>query len=54
VAFLVALVEMVMRLFQVVYAPFYSLFLVGSAAFLLERWQESRNRKAKAFPASAA
>src|SRR6476661_7364326 len=50
VAFLVALVEMVLRLFQSVYAPFYSLFLVGSAAFLLERWQESRHKPTKSLP----
>jgi len=54
VAFLVALVEMVLRLFQSVYAPFYSLFLVGSAAFLLERWQESRHKPTKSLPATAA
>ena len=54
VAFLVALVEMVLRLFQSVYAPFYSLFLVGSAAFLLERWQESRHKPTKSLPAKAA
>jgi len=54
VAFLVALVEMVLRLFQSVYAPFYSLFLVGSAAFLLERWQESQHKPTKSLPAKAA
>ena len=53
VAFLVALVEMVLRLLQSVYAPFYSLFLVGSSAFLLERWQESRHKHAKSIPANA-
>jgi Na+-translocating ferredoxin:NAD+ oxidoreductase RnfD subunit len=54
VAFLVALVEMVLRLLQSVYAPFYSLFLVGSAAFLLEMWQDSRRKKPKSLPATAA
>lgn len=54
VAFLIALVEIVLRLFQSVYAPFYSLFLVGSAAFLLERWQDSRHKNAKSVPAAAA
>ena len=34
VAFLIALVEMVLRLDQIVYAPFYALFLVGPAAYL--------------------
>ena len=53
VAFLVALVEMVFRLFQSIYAPFYSLFLVGSAAFLLERWQQSRHQYAKSLSANA-
>jgi Na+-translocating ferredoxin:NAD+ oxidoreductase RnfD subunit len=43
VAFLVASVEMVLRLFQSVYAPFYALFLVGPAANLLETWKRSRN-----------
>jgi len=39
---LVALVEMILRLEQVVYAPFYALFLVGPAALLIETWFESR------------
>lgn len=42
VVFLVALVEMVMRLNQVVYAPFYALFLVGPTAMLVEIWMDSR------------
>jgi Na+-translocating ferredoxin:NAD+ oxidoreductase RnfD subunit len=54
VAFLVALVEMLLRLFHSVYAPFYALFLVGSAAFLLERWQDSRKSKNTAVSAAAA
>ena len=33
----VAVVEMVLRLNEVVYAPFYALFLVGPAALLIER-----------------
>ncbi len=45
VAFLIALVEMVMRLEQIIYAPFYALFLVGPAAFLLEMWLDSRREK---------
>jgi Na+-translocating ferredoxin:NAD+ oxidoreductase RnfD subunit len=36
VAFVVAFVEMVLRLNEVVYAPFYALFLVGPAAMLIE------------------
>ena len=46
VAFLIALVEMVLRLFQSIYAPFYALFLVGPAAFLLEMWRDSRRTRA--------
>jgi enediyne biosynthesis protein E5 len=39
---IVALVEMILRLEQVVYAPFYALFLVGPAALLIQMWLESR------------
>jgi hypothetical protein len=39
---IVALVEMILRLDQVVYAPFYALFLVGPTALLFEYWFESR------------
>jgi len=39
---LVALVEMIFRLLDVVYAPFYALFLVGPAAMLVELWLDSR------------
>jgi Na+-translocating ferredoxin:NAD+ oxidoreductase RnfD subunit len=39
---LVALVEMILRLEQVVYAPFYALFLVGPAALLIEMWFDTR------------
>jgi enediyne biosynthesis protein E5 len=35
VAFLVALVEFILRLNQVIYAPFYALFLVGPAAMII-------------------
>src|SRR5258707_1145951 len=42
VVFLVALVEMVMRLNQIVYAPFYALFIVGPAALLVEMWLDLR------------
>ena len=45
VVFCVALVEMVMRLFQIVYAPFYALFLVGPCALLIEMWLESRRAR---------
>jgi len=46
VAFSVALVEMVLRLNQVVYAPFYALFIVGPTALLIEMWMQSRRQKA--------
>jgi Na+-transporting NADH:ubiquinone oxidoreductase subunit NqrB len=39
---LVALVEMILRLSHVVYAPFYALFLVGPVALLVEMWFDSR------------
>jgi Na+-transporting NADH:ubiquinone oxidoreductase subunit NqrB len=42
VAVLIALLEMVFRLMQFVYAPFYALFLVGPIANLIEIWQDER------------
>jgi len=42
VAFCVALVEFILRLGQVVYAPIYALFLVGPTANLIEIWLDSR------------
>jgi enediyne biosynthesis protein E5 len=48
VVFLVALVEMILRLMQSIYAPFYALFLVGPAANLVEIWRDSRKPKAMA------
>jgi hypothetical protein len=42
VVVLVAFVEMLLRLAEVVYAPFYALFLVGPSALLVEIWLESR------------
>ncbi len=41
VVFLVALVETVLRLAEVVYAPFYALFLVGPVAVLVDTWWAS-------------
>jgi hypothetical protein len=38
----VACLEMVLRLYQVVYAPYYALFIVGPAALLIEMWIGSR------------
>jgi enediyne biosynthesis protein E5 len=45
VVFLVASVEMLLRLHQVVYAPFYALFLVGPTAMLVEMWMDSRRER---------
>lgn len=42
VVFLVAFVEMLLRLAEVVYAPFYALCVVGPSAMLVEIWLESR------------
>jgi enediyne biosynthesis protein E5 len=46
VVFLVALLEMVLRLHQIVYAPFYALFIVGPTAMLVEIWMDSRRENA--------
>jgi enediyne biosynthesis protein E5 len=46
VAFCVALVEMVLRLAESVHAPYYSLFLVGPTANLIEIWWTSRRGNA--------
>lgn len=42
VAFCIAFVEMILRLNQVVYAPFYALFFVGPIATVTELWMQSR------------
>ena len=47
VAFLVAFAEFILRLMQVVYAPFYALFIVGPTANLIEIWWESRKQVTK-------
>jgi hypothetical protein len=46
VVFLVALLEMALRLYQIVYAPFYALFIVGPTAMLIEIWLDSRHANA--------
>jgi enediyne biosynthesis protein E5 len=46
----VALVEMVLRLYESVYAPLYALFLVGPAANLIEIWWHSRKPATAATP----
>jgi Na+-transporting NADH:ubiquinone oxidoreductase subunit NqrB len=42
VVFLVAFAEFLLRLQQVVYAPFYALFIVGPVAMVFELWMDSR------------
>jgi enediyne biosynthesis protein E5 len=51
---IVALVEMILRLSQVVYAPFYALFLVGPAAMLIQIWMDSRRASPAASVRAAA
>jgi len=51
VAFLVALVEMILRLNRVVHAPYYALFLVGPAALVIELWWQGRRAEAEKAPA---
>lgn len=46
VVVIIALVEMLMRLDQVVYAPFYALFIVGPIAMLIEIWLDTRRNNA--------
>ncbi len=40
VAFLIALVEFVLRLNEFIYAPFYALFLVGPVAMMIDLWRK--------------
>jgi enediyne biosynthesis protein E5 len=52
VVFVVAVVEMLLRLDQSIYAPLYALFLVGPPALLIEMWVDARRkRKASSMPA---
>jgi Na+-translocating ferredoxin:NAD+ oxidoreductase RnfD subunit len=53
VAFCVALVEMLLRLFEQVHAPYYALFIVGPIANLIEISLTSRRSAATALPAPA-
>jgi Na+-translocating ferredoxin:NAD+ oxidoreductase RnfD subunit len=50
VAFMVALVEMVLRLCQIVHAPYYALFIVGPTANLIEIRLALRKAQAAALP----
>jgi len=55
VAFLVAAAEMVLRLFEVVHAPYYALFLVGPIANLVDiYWLSPRSTVAPATDAATA
>ena len=44
VAFLIAFVEMLFRMGEIIYAPFYALFLVGPVAMILEARREEKLR----------
>ena len=50
VVFLVAFVEMLLRLREVLYAPFYALFIVGPIAMLVQIMMDSRNSAARTAP----
>jgi Na+-translocating ferredoxin:NAD+ oxidoreductase RnfD subunit len=52
VVFLIAFVEMILRLNEILYAPFYALFIVGPIAMLIDLWYQSRAVSASAFSAS--
>ena len=45
VVFIVAFVELILRLNEVVYAPFYALCVVGPCALLVEMWLDARRAK---------
>lgn len=45
VAFIIAFVEFLMRLGEIVHAPFYALFIVGPIALLIEMWLSERRSK---------
>ncbi|HEY1462359.1 MAG TPA: hypothetical protein VGF44_02950 [Terriglobales bacterium] len=44
VVFLVAVLEMIMRMEQIVYAPFYALFIIGPIAMLVEIYLDERKK----------
>lgn len=50
VAFMVAFMEMVLRLAQIVHAPYYSLFIIGPMANIIEIWMTSRRVAAEPAP----
>jgi len=53
VAVLIAVVETIWRLNEVVHAPYYALFVVGPVTNLIEIWYDSRKKPAGAKPAAA-
>ena len=54
VVFIVALVEMALRLAEVVYAPIYALFLVGPAALFIESLLEEKPQRSSSASTSPA
>jgi Na+-translocating ferredoxin:NAD+ oxidoreductase RnfD subunit len=46
----VALLETVLRLNEIVYAPYYALFIVGPTALFIEAYVDARRDRADAFP----
>ncbi len=51
VASLVAVVEMVLRLAENIYAPFYALTIVGPAAMVIDTWMRSKREQRQIAPA---
>jgi Na+-translocating ferredoxin:NAD+ oxidoreductase RnfD subunit len=47
VVVLVAFVEMLFRLAEIIYAPFYALFVVGPAALLIDDWLTARRARSR-------
>lgn len=55
VVVLIAFVEMILRLHEAVYAPFYALFIVGPIAMAIEIWwQDRQNRDESQTPMASA
>lgn len=52
VVVLVAFVEMLLRFGQVIYAPFYALFLVGPTALVISMWWKNRSAAGAGVPAA--
>ena len=54
VVFIVAFVEMLLRLGEVVYAPFYALFLVGPVSLFIESFLASKPQRSSSAASSPA